>query len=144
MNHFFFFLKKDLFIYFTLFFGCDGSLLLHVGLLQLWRMGHIPCGSGLLTLVASLVVEHKHMEFSGCPICAEQLWHRGLFALQCVESFRIKDETGVPCIARWILYHWTSRETPKTTFDTFDQSQHILHTLHNFFFSFGFLPFLKS
>ena len=36
-------------------------------------------------------------------------------------------------------------ETSQTTFDTFDQSQHILHTLHKSFLcvSVAFLPFLK-
>ena len=23
-----------------------------------------------------------------------------------------RDQTGVPCAVRWILYHWTSREVP--------------------------------
>ena len=40
----------------------------------------------------------------------------------------------------WNLSH----ETSQITFDTFDQSQHLLHTLHkSFFASVAFLPFLK-
>ena len=31
---------------------------------------------------------------------------------QCVGYFRIRARTGEPCIARWILNHWTTRETP--------------------------------
>ena len=38
------------------------------------------------------------------------LWLPGLAALQRVESSRTKDQTHVPCIGRWILNHWTSRE----------------------------------
>ena len=38
----------------------------------------------------------------------------------------------------------SSVKLPQTTFDTFDQSQHLLHTLHkSFFASVAFLPFLK-
>ena len=51
MNQFFsflFFFFKDLFIYFTLCFGCDGSLLLHVDFLQLWEWG-----------IYSAVVDHS-------------------------------------------------------------------------------------
>ena len=32
-----------------------------------------------------------------------------------VESFWTRDQTCVPCIGRWILYHWTSREVPAST-----------------------------
>ena len=27
-------------------------------------------------------------------------------------SFPTRDETPIPCIARWILNHWTTREVP--------------------------------
>ena len=34
----------------------------------------------------------------------------GLSCLQLVESSQTRDRTRVPCIGRWILYHWTTRE----------------------------------
>ena len=36
----------------------------------------------------------------------------GLIALGHVGSSRIRDQTCVPCIGRWILNHWTTREAP--------------------------------
>ena len=39
------------------------------------------------------------------------LWSVGLGVLQHVGSSPTKDQTGVPCIASWILNHWTTRET---------------------------------
>ena len=36
---------------------------------------------------------------------AQQLWHMGLVASQHVGSSRTRDQTSVPCIGRWILYH---------------------------------------
>ena len=41
---------------------------------------------------------------------AQQFWCMGLDALQRVESSWTRDQTPVPCIGRWILYHWTTRE----------------------------------
>jgi len=35
---------------------------------------------------------------------------RGLVSPQHVGSSCTRDQTGVPCIARWILNHWTTRE----------------------------------
>ena len=34
----------------------------------------------------------------------------GLVALQHVGSSQTRDQTGVPCIGRWILNHWTTRQ----------------------------------
>ena len=42
----------------------------------------------------------------------QQLWHTGLDVPHHVESSRTRDRTCVPCIGRWILYHWTTREVP--------------------------------
>ena len=43
------------------------------------------------------------------------LWlcHMALVALRHVGSFQARDQTGVPCIARQILNHWTTREAPR-------------------------------
>ena len=43
---------------------------------------------------------------------AQSLWHRGLIAPGHVESSQIRDRTCVPCIGRWMLNHWTTREVP--------------------------------
>ena len=40
----------------------------------------------------------------------------GLDALQRVESSWTRDQTPVPCIGRWILYHWTTREVLHVNF----------------------------
>ena len=53
--------------------------------------------------------------FSSCSSWAlgswAVLWSVGLVVLQHVGSSWTKDQTGVPCIARWILNHRTTRET---------------------------------
>ena len=36
--------------------------------------------------------------------------HRGLVAPRRMGSSRIRDRTQVPCIGRWVLNHWTTRE----------------------------------
>ena len=84
---FYLFFKNYLFI----IFGCAESSLLWVGfsspqLLLLQSMGHRD---------------------QGLP----QLWqHRGSVAPGHVGSSQTRDQTGVPCIARQILNHWTTRE----------------------------------
>ena len=40
------------------------------------------------------------------------LWRVGLVAPRHVGSSPTTARTGVPCIARWILNHWTTREVP--------------------------------
>ena len=40
----------------------------------------------------------------------------GLDALQHMESSLIRDQTHVPCVSRWILYHWITREVPEYSF----------------------------
>ena len=46
-----------------------------------------------------------HAGFRSCSVWAQQLWCMGLVALSHVGSSRTSDQTGVPCIARWILNH---------------------------------------
>ena len=41
------------------------------------------------------------------------LWHMGLVALWHVKNSWARDRTCVPCIGRWILNHWTTREVPQ-------------------------------
>ena len=69
---------------------------------------------GPLTAVASLAADHRPW------VCRLQWWlHLDSVAvalgLRCSEArgaSRTRDQTGVPCIARWILNHWTTREAP--------------------------------
>ena len=48
---------------------------------------------------------------SGFSSCSQHaLEHRGLVAARNVRSSQTWEGAGVPCIARWILNHWTTRE----------------------------------
>ena len=55
-------------------------------------------GLGLLVAVASLLLQNTGSR------------RTGLVAPRHVESSWTRDQTPVPCIGRWILYHWTTRE----------------------------------
>ena len=52
----------------------------------------------------------EHTGFSSCCMRAQWLWLMGLVVPQLVGSSWTRDRTGVPCIARWIPNHWTTRE----------------------------------
>ena len=45
-----------------------------------------------------------------------------------------RTEPTSSALGEYSLYHWTTREILKTSFDMFDQLQHLLHTLHKSFF----------
>ena len=62
-------------------------------------------GYSLFGVLASSVIECR---LYGTQ--AQRLCHRGLTALWHVESSWIRDPICVPCIGRWILNHWTTRE----------------------------------
>ena len=57
---------------------------------------------------ASLVLGHR-LSARGLS----KLWCTGLVAPWHVGSSWIRDQTSVPCIGRWILNHWTTREDPQ-------------------------------
>ena len=72
---------------------------------------------------ASLVAEQRlevcgpqKLRFLGSRAQAEQLWRTGSAPPQHVGSSQTRDRTRVPCIARWILNHWTTREAQKIGF----------------------------
>ena len=50
--------------------------------------------------------------FSSGGIWAQRLWHTGLVAPRHVGSSQTRDQTCVPCIGRWILNYWTTKEVP--------------------------------
>ena len=111
------FLFVCLFLY---FFGCVGSQPGHAGFslvvahalqgvwaLQLWHMGSRACGLCSLRHIGSLV---EARELSSCGTWAQL--PRGMWDL----SSPTRDGTRIPCIGRWILYHWTTREVPRNQF----------------------------
>ena len=57
---------------------------------------------GLLIVVASLVAE--------LGMWPPELWCAALVAPPHVGSSQTRDGTCIPCIGRWILNHWTTRE----------------------------------
>ena len=65
----------------------------------------------LLIEVVSLFVENR---LQGAR--AQQLWHIGFVAMWHVESSWTRDQTCVPCIAKKILNHWTTREASTLNF----------------------------
>ena len=52
-----------------------------------------------------LLLGHTGSRWAGSVVVA-----MGLAALQHVESSPTRDQTGVPCIGRWIITHCTTRE----------------------------------
>ena len=71
-----------------------------------------PCGGFSCCGASALAC----MDFRSYDSWAQQLWSTGLAALWHVESSRTRDQTCVPCICRWILNHWTTREVPMHTY----------------------------
>ena len=63
---------------------------------------------GLLIAVALRVLLFLRSTSSRAP--AKQLWPTGLAAPRHVEISWTRDQTCVPCIDRWILNHWATRE----------------------------------
>ena len=98
------------------------NLLAMVGLCcYMWWVGPIFVVCGFLSMVASLVVEHRLLSSPvslvgtrGLSSCLRLTGseHSGLVILRHVVSSQIRDWTSVPCIARWILNHWTTRGVP--------------------------------
>ena len=71
------------------------------------RGGSLVAVLALLNAAASLVVDPGVSAHR-----LQQLWHMGLAALRHVGSPQTRERTGVSCIARRILNHWTTREAP--------------------------------
>ena len=66
---------------------------------------------GLLTAVASLVWRMgSGAQAPGAALRGSVVVHMGSVALQHVESFQTGDQTLVPCIGRWMLNPWTTRD----------------------------------
>ena len=65
----------------------------------LWHTGISGCGAWASTFVA------RGLQSAGLIV-----WHLGWVVKQHVGSSWTRDRTSVPCPARWILSHWTTRE----------------------------------
>lgn len=91
--------------------GCAESSLLHMSFLQLVESGdYFPtshCSS-----------------FSCCGARAQQLWGTGLVVPWNVRSSRNRDRTHVPCLGRWILDQWTTREVLSVILKQGDNQNH--------------------
>ena len=114
---FFFFLNLfNLFIY-----GCIGSLLLHMGFL--WSLCSFR-GYSLLrwagfSLRWLLLLRSTGSRCAGLVVP----WHVG--------SFRTKARSHVPCIGRWILNHWATREVPGYSFQQMVLGKQDMHMQEN-------------
>ena len=121
---------SDKFFFFNFFiFGCIGSLLLHAGFLQLWRVGATPCCSArashcggfsccrarALGVRASVVVA-RMLSSCGAVSRAQQLWLTGSVAPWHVGSSQTRARNCVPCIGRRILNHCATREAQSDNF----------------------------
>ena len=115
--------------FFFFFSGCSGFSLMWAGLLH-WSASQLGFGAPLLqwsvgaSLHCSVRASHcggffccrvqalAHTGFTTCHTQPKYLWHTGLVAPKHVEPSRIRDQTCVPWIGRWILIHCTTREVP--------------------------------
>ena len=98
---------------YVLIFGCAWSLSLCLGFLLLCPAGAtLVAAHRLLIAVASLVMEHGLQS-----VRAQKMWCTDLAASRHVGSSWARDQTGVPCIGRWILYHCIIREASHKGFN---------------------------
>ena len=86
--------------------------------LQLWRVGSTLCCSARVSHCSGFSCcgawGLKHMGSASCGSWAlpqaQQLWLKGLVALQPVRSSWTRDGNCVSCLGRQILYHRATRE----------------------------------
>ena len=94
--------------------GCARSLLLCTGFLQLQQSGatfQLQCpGFSVWWLLLLRSTGSRGTGVSSCSMQAQQPWSTGLVGPQHGGSSQTRDQKHVPCIARWILNHWTTRE----------------------------------
>ena len=92
--------------------------------LQLWCTGSrapglCSCGAWAPECVGSVILQHAGSLVKACELnsCGArvQLPH-GMWDL----SSSTRDRTHIPCIGRWILYHWITREVPPSVFELID------------------------
>ena len=84
-----------------------------------------------LIAVVSLVVGEmgsRSMGFRSWSMWAQKLWYTGLADPCHVGSSWTRNQTHVPCLGRWILYHWATRDAPLFLLLTCRSSLYILDT----------------
>ena len=94
------------------FFGCAGSLLLHTGFLQLRQAGATLVPWGYSRAGASHCISFF---CCGSQALKQRLSSCGAEAQLPCGSWDLPGpgvEPVSPCIGRWILNHWTTREVP--------------------------------
>ena len=73
-----------------------------LSLIAEWELLYLQCaGFSLRWLLLLLSM--------GSRAWAQQSWRTGLVALRHVGSSRTRDRTRIPCIGKWFLNHWTTR-----------------------------------
>ena len=110
------YIKLKPMIIFFFFFGYVSSLFL-LRLFSSWSRLLSSCNMGfslqrLLFLQSSGSWTWRLHWFwlPGFRAQAQYLWHMGLAARWHVGCSRIRDQTCISCISRWILYHWATWE----------------------------------
>ena len=126
-SHFNLYICINNFIY-LLIFGCTEPLLLgtdflspqQVGATLLWgvqashRGGFSWGGAWALgcTGFSSCGRKVQQLQLPCYGAQARQVWHTDSAVLQRVESSWTRGQTRGPCIGKWILTHWTTKEVP--------------------------------
>ena len=87
-----------------IYIGCIGYPLLYAGILYLQQAGATLVVVCRLLAWCLLLLGNRALRHTCSSSCDAQVspWH--------VESSWTRDQTYVPCIGRWILNHWPSRE----------------------------------
>ena len=103
----FYLFEKSFWHIYSFICGCAGSLLLHVGFSLLVASRGCSSLHGLLTVVASLAVQHG-LQAQGL----QYLWHMGLVVPGTVGIYLPRPGIGpvFPCIGKQILYHRDTRK----------------------------------
>ena len=105
-----------LFFIILFIFGSTGSLLLHASFFELQRAEAAPWlwgeGFSVQRLLVLWSTGSRCTGFSSRRVQAHRLQHMGVVALWHVGSSWTRDQSLVPCIGRWILNLWATREVP--------------------------------
>ena len=103
----------EIYLFLALVGLCCGACVVLLSVVTLLVAEHRlqACGLQQLQHIGLVVVAHRLQSVRSVVVVLQliTLWH--------VESSQSRDQTYVPCIARQILIHWTTREAPGKLFD---------------------------